>query len=278
MEMFSFSSRLLCIWIWISAQQLTCNCAKSKYIKFSNQRETVLDEARNFATLQSGGSGVLPSNIFTICGSIYIGYFRSEQNFYTLRGNDQKILLISLNILHQDIAEERYDSTIYYFGGNILPNPGRKLRLRPHAWSYACTTMDVESNHMLVVINGILTHNTTITSINLTDNVPKMLQGNLIIGTIQTKFAGQPDVVTQSEASVTNVNIFSTSMNISQMVHITSTGECRDGDVVSWPLTTWTFTGHVEEVTQEDICKPSHFPHLYKMAGGFPSWSDCMEL
>ena len=52
-----------------------------------------------------------------------------------------------------------------------------------------------------------------------------------------------------------------------------SVGEIEDGDIVTWSKKTWTLSGSVENASE----KP--WPHnLYKMAGGFKSWDDCMSL
>ena len=61
--------------IQLSSQSLV----EPHYLQFSNQTEETLDKATNFAILKSGHSGGLPMDQFTICGSIYIGYFRDGQ-------------------------------------------------------------------------------------------------------------------------------------------------------------------------------------------------------
>ena len=67
-------------WVQTFSEKVT-----SKYLKFSNQSEIFRQKATNFAILESGDSGKLTSSIFTICGSIYIGFYRGYQAFYTVR-------------------------------------------------------------------------------------------------------------------------------------------------------------------------------------------------
>ena len=263
---------LFCLFVQISSSTNVL----TKYFKFSNQNELPLENATHFATLRS--SGLLKSQMFIICGSIYIGYFRGYQAFYTVRKSIQKDLWFSLYVTHFDISEESYTTNFVYFGGSVLPNTGEKFRLQLHSWSHACTAIDMESGHVLVVINGVLTHNTTVISKDFTTNLPADLQDRLILGTAQWKLSSGSDFIRQSEASVTKVNIFSATMDLADMITTTRTGECREGDVVSWSEATWRFTGSVEEVTNGDLCRPSHFPHLYEIAGSFPSWTDCMAL
>ena len=50
------------------------------------------------------------------------------------------------------------------------------------------------------------------------------------------------------------------------------------GDIVSWSDSKWDYTGNVAEVTDEQLCQNSSFSHLYKMADGFHSWIDCMQV
>ena len=123
--------------------------AEFNYLKFTNQEESVCTAATNFSTLESGGSGLSPNKIFTICGSIYIGYFRGYQSFYTLRKTGQETLWYSFSLYSQQISEVIYMPVIFYFGSSLFPNTGGKLRLRPHAWFHACTTLDTESGHAI---------------------------------------------------------------------------------------------------------------------------------
>ena len=251
---------------------------KAKYLQFSNQSEPLPEKATNFAILESGDLGELPSSIFTICGSMYIKFYRGYQTFYKVRRNDGETLWFSLNLDNQDTTQDTYTVVLYFFGGSAFSNTGEKLRLRPHAWSHACTTVDVQSGHVTVVINGILTCNTTISNKDFTDNTPTIFQNNLILGVYEYKFIGSPSIKEQSEASVTNVNVFSVPMNVSQMVDITSTGRWTDGDIVSWSEATWTLSGNVDELIDTYSESPNNFPNLFKIADGFHSAYDCMNL
>ena len=250
---------------------------KFKYLKFSNQKGPVLSEASNFATLKSGSLNGLPQNKFTICSSIYIGFYRGHQTFYTLRRNNQNTLWFSLTIDNQFTTEDEYSTQLPYFGGSVLSNTGEKLRLNPHAWSHACTTVDIYSGHVIVVINGILTINTTIGTNNFIDYVSPVFQNNLVLGVYQDKFAGSPSTSEQSEASVKDVNVFSVPMNVSQMADITTTNLRSDGDIVAWSKAVWTLSGAAKLVEEEANEERLSFPNLHKMAG-FRSWDDCINL
>ena len=105
-----------------------------KHLTFSNQTGPSLIEATNFATLNNGGFGKLSVNRLTICGSIYINFFRGLQSFYTVRTYSQEKLWFSLKIDNQDTTEELYTAFISYVGGSVLSHSGAKLRLNLHAW------------------------------------------------------------------------------------------------------------------------------------------------
>ena len=205
----------------------------STYLQFSNQTEThKQQQATNVATLISRDLVSLPSNRFTICGSMYIGYFRGTKAFYAVRKIGEDKLWFQVTIDKQDIKDSSYTAMLEYFGATVYSNTGAKLGMRPHSWSHACTTVNVDNGHVLVVINGILTHNITIDSKAFNSNVPTVFQNNLILGVFYRP--GTPNITYQSEASVSSVNVFSVPMNASHMVEVTSRGPSQFGDVVSW--------------------------------------------
>ena len=68
------------------------------FLQFSNQTEAYFEEARNYAILNGGSTSKLQDKGFSICGSIYVGYFIGWQSFYTMgqNGNDNDTLWFSL--------------------------------------------------------------------------------------------------------------------------------------------------------------------------------------
>ena len=246
-----------------------------KFLKFSNQSEHPVNEAINFATLNYGSLGNLSTNKLTICGSIYIGFYRGYQAFYTVNTKGNKNLYLSLSIDNQDTTEEIYTAILDHLGGSVLSITGAKLRLNPHSWSHACTSVDGESGVVIVFFNGVLAFNTTIKSKEITRNFPTVFQRNLVLGTRVFQGVGHKS---QSEASVKNVNVFTGNLNLLEMLNITLAGQWAEGDVVSWSKSMWTSTGSVEEVLDTDVGQTFHFPHLYKIADGFNKWSDCISI
>ena len=261
--------------LFLFFQRISSEPDTFKLLQFSSQQEIRNLTPTHFATLKSGTLDSMTSSKFTICSSIFVAFFRGSASFFALRLQDQETLWFSLSFENQDKLKEVYTTTLYYFHGALYSNTGEMPPLRPHAWSHACTTVDVESGHVLVVINGLLTINDTISSKDFTDNRPS---NNLILGIQQLKFDGMPNLNVQSEESVSNINVFSVPKSVTQMVEITSTGLCPDGDVVAWSKAEWTLAGDAKEVTDEKFGKTDYFPHLYKMGEGLEMWEDCIDL
>ena len=159
----------------------------SKYLQFSSQKESPLEKASNHAILKSPAAVSLKS--FTICSSIYVRFFRGYQTFYTLRRNTTDSLWFSLSVYNQDILKELYTVRITHLSGSVYSKTGQELKLRPHEWSHACSTIDVESGHILVVVNGITVFDTILNSNTFTDNLPTVFQNKLILGLSQEVFS-----------------------------------------------------------------------------------------
>ena len=245
-----------------------------KYLQFADQEKNVIKKATNFASLTSEQDSHLLKTKFTICGSIYIGFHRGHQAFYTMRKNDNESLWFLLSLGEPNIDKHIWTIFLDYFGGTAV-SVGVKVRLRTHAWSHACTAVDAESGHVIVVINGIVTHDQTVEGLIYNETI--VFTSNLVLGVWQEKMATSPNVNHQSEASVSNVNIFSIFKSISNMVDDTLTGQCTKGDILSWVTSTWTFTGNVQTLSSSQLCKSSYFPHLYLLAH-FTHFDNCKRL
>ena len=173
-------------------------------------------------------------------------------------------------------SSEKYDISLFYFGN--VNTGAAKVSLRPHAWSHACTSVDLDTGNVIVVVNGILTHDINITTNNFRDNVPIVFEKNLVLGLSHAKYIGTPDEIRQSEVSVTNVNIFSAALSSSEMIRMSSTGHCTSGDVLSWTEAAWNFTGIVETLVLDGFCEKPYFPNLLLMAKTFDNFYDCAHL
>ena len=254
----------------ISGQTLS----PTTYLEFSKQNDEVLTQGTNFATLKLPSRVFLSSNEFTICGSIYIAYSRGPLAFYTLRKSDEITLWFSVWMAVTS-SNERYTVAFYYSGGSVLSS--LDVKLRPHAWSTACTSVDMNTGQVTVVVNGQLAINVDLSAKDFLDNSPIMFQNNLILGAMESKLQGSKAEFVQSEASASNVNIFSAAFEKSKMMDFTATSECLQGDVLSWKEMIWQLSGQVQIKTTKDICNPLHFPHLF-LFPNFRKQADCLRL
>ena len=127
-------------------------------------------------------------------------------------------------------------------------------------------------SHVLVVINGVLTHNSSSDALKFQPNVS--FGENLLLGAAWRHYGRLATF--QSEASVTNVNIFSGQLSLVEMKRITSTGQCTQGDLLSWSEATWTEVGSVQTKEIADFCKKHMFPHLFNFTNKF-SATECLQ-
>ena len=199
-------------------KQVQCSI---QYFKFADQSKPVLAGAQNYAVLKeeptsTDGSIKAPLDEFTICSSAYIGYFRGHQAFYTLRKSEEDILWFSLYINSQDLESGSYTSIFAYFGNSKLSKL-KQLKLKPHDWSHACTSIDRSSRRVFSVINGVLVHDQIVNVDVFWENFPPVFQGSLLLGTAQWQYDLTNTETSQSEASVTNLNIFNGTLKTSAL-------------------------------------------------------------
>ena len=243
----------------------------TSYFSFSNQSTWLPADYHppktNWATLKSGTSGPLPSSRFTICSSIYIGYFRTHQTFFTVMRNG--ILWFSVFLDTMNKVTQKYDAYFYYREGEMFSN-NTGLSLRPHEMSHACTSFDGESGEMTTVINGVVTQKGTVKSI--LKNTTIIFEENLIVGLV-----GHSNNNYGSESTTGNLNIFTIPKRAPEMIEITSTGKCLKGDHLSWTNSKWDFTGEVETMTSSDLCKTQQIPFLF-FFGLHSSFESCTNL
>ena len=263
-----------------TVKQVQCSI---KYFKFADQAKPVLAGAENYAVLKeepifTDESINKPSlDEFTICSSVYIGFFRGHQAFFTLRKNREHTLWFSLYINSQDLGSVSYTSIFAYFGNSKL-SKSKQLKLKPHNWSHACASLDRSSRRVFIVINGVLVHDHIVNVDIFWEHFPPVFEGNLLLGAAQWQYDLTNTETSQSEASVTNLNIFNGALKTSSLIELTSNGLCSaEGDYLSWSNANWSLIGKVETLVDADFCNQESFPHLYFL-GHFHLWKDCMSL
>ena len=259
-------------------QQIRCSM---QYFKFADQSKPKLAEAQNYAILLKENTSVesnkAPLEEFTICSSINIGYYRGHQAFYTLRKNKEDALWFSLYINSQDLESESYTTIFAYFGDSKL-SKSKQLKLKPHDWSHACTSLDKSLRRVFVVINGVLVHDLVVKDDDFWENFPPVFEGNLLLGVAQWQYSLSNTDKKQSEASVTNLKVFMNALKTPSLIELTSKELCSEGDYLSWSNANWTFWGNVTKCANVDFCTKATFPHLYFFPAHFHLWENCISL
>ena len=150
-----------------------------RYLKFPSNRkipETKKIE-EHFALLKNDPSGELPDK-FSICSSVFVGYFRDWTTFWTVLKKD-KTWWFSLS-MYVDLMVEKYVVWMDKEPSSIPLDEG--LSLRPWAWSHACISIDVKSGHVTVAINGKLLLNTTVQDTQFLQSKPSDLTNKIQLG------------------------------------------------------------------------------------------------
>ena len=91
------------------------------YFVFSSQEHIPLKDLQNLVILNSEAI-VSAETEFSLCSSIYIGYFRGYQTFFTIGSEDT--LWLSLSFQGQDVTSG-YNVVLSFFGGTLFNNAHR---------------------------------------------------------------------------------------------------------------------------------------------------------
>lgn len=249
---------------------LTITSAQLTLLQFGNQQEAALNVPTNLATLASPVSSSSSSQAFTICSSIYIGFFRGHQAFYTMRRDGVEDLWFSLYLIQEDQPD------FNHLGGSKIPGDISGLKLRAHAWSHACTAIQGATGHVTVVMNTVQTHDFNLYIFRF-DVLPRF-EGNLMLGASQWQSSINSSGGEQSEASVSNLNIFSRALTLPEMVNLTSGSNCTTGDLLAWGEATWETRGEVARLPTESLCRDTSLGILYPLPFLGRRWEECIRL
>ena len=119
-------------------------------------------------------------------------------------------------------------------------------------WVHSCVAIDSALNHFLVVVNGKQLEDKAF-PIPAGAQPPSNLTEKLLI------FKSFLGFWYQAKHKVSNVNIFSKRLTLSEMVSRTAGADCgkTDGDYLSWETAQWVLKGKTSfaEVSVEDICR-----------------------
>ena len=119
-------------------------------------------------------------------------------------------------------------------------------------WIHSCVAIDSTLNHLTLVVNGKKLEDKSF-PIPAGAQPPSNLTERLLM------FKHNLGFWYQSKNKVSNLNIFSKRMTVSEMVSRTAGDDCNksDGDYMAWESAQWILKGKASlgEVTVEDLCK-----------------------
>ena len=143
----------------------------------TNQNNAILAEDPNI---------YLPTR-FTVCSSIFIGYFDNPAFFQLWTDGGEPWIWLSFYV--QDLISKTY-SVGFFYGHNmeIIVSIPRKIPVKPQAWSNGCVGLDLEAKTLRIVVNGIFVHEGTLNiERNITKEKPTNLKDRMLIGSYQMK-------------------------------------------------------------------------------------------
>ena len=119
-------------------------------------------------------------------------------------------------------------------------------------WIHSCVAINAASNHLIIVVNGQ----------KLEDKAFPIPSGAIAPTNLTRKlllFKTYPGFWYQTKNKISDLNIFSSFMTMSEMVSRTTGDDCgkTDGDYLSWATSKWVLKGNARysEVSVEDLCR-----------------------
>ena len=246
-------------------------CERNKYLQFPKDRVIPdrTEEPEHYAVLKCDPIGKLPEQ-FSICGSIFIGYFRDIQMPIRIFKDDQSNWF-RIEIDEQNFATEKY--SVWLVKGTSYVELSRNMTLNPWSWSHVCISLDTFTEQMIIVINGMVMMDDILTDFG--KYKPQTLERKIVYG----DYTGWARVY-QSESSLSNINVFSSKLTEADMIGITQRGDCTlEGDYLAWRKMEWSLFGNVTmEDTEQEMCeKEARFNNMFVFTEEF-HWDTCMYL
>ena len=263
----------LCLLLWVLP---IISCTDITVFKFTNQTTLDTNKELSYATLKSEPAHPLLEGSFTICGSMYLAYLRGHQTFFSMRRSQSKNLWFSL-MVYDSLFDGGHQIALCNSSGSTM-NDGeeKKVILRFHDWFHACVSVDSFTGRIRAVVNGILTHDSY--NEGAQSNIPIEFKGALRLGLTEKQFGKSEVSKEQSSSPVTNVNIFSGLLNLSDMIDVTASGKCTQGTLLNWGEMRWTFKGRVSDELAKDFCRSNPFSDTFIFPTPFSSWRDCINF
>ena len=240
----------------------------------------------SYAKLSSKHTRIPIDSNFTICASIFVGHHHRYQTFFSVRKNEEngKDLWFSLTVeelfFHEGYNIAIYSSTASHFNRDL----SQKVALRFFDWSHACLSLDTKTGRTIVAVNGVITHDSIFKDLCIKG--PVIFHEKLFLGVREMQLGADSVDQAQSEALVTNVNIFADLMENSEMIQTTLHGMCTPGNHLSWEEMVWKLVGRVmirrasdfSSQLVQSVCQLHDFLHTFVFPTHFNNWNDCIDF
>ena len=239
---------------------LSCRTGSEK------RRKEALEDVHTYAELKTDPVASLPS-AFTICSTAVTTY-GPYLLFFTLIGNDGNQLF---GARVRQLSNSGLGKRFFY---NNNWASVERMPVFPNQWVRSCIALNTASGLVQWVVDGILMENNTLADIKDSKNLPTDLTGKIILGAWQwaSKWAAY-------RSEVTNLNIFSSALQIELMQQYTNGGQCvEEGDYLAWRDMQWSLHGQavIETVDTEEACLEEPSVSLYY--AGFRRMETCMHF
>ena len=223
-------------------------------------------EVSTYAELKQDPIADLPL-AFTICSSAMTTYGKTQM-FFNILGEDGNSWL-------QPTFNTRNEKAIFLHKNVVdikLP------QIFAHQWVRSCAAINSESGLLQWVVDGILVENTSVGALRDTNaDKPKNLTGKIVLGAYQSNSKRWQDFRLSSQVS--NLNIFSTALEIGDMIENTRGASCAtDGDYLAWQDMHWTLNEktRIEYANAEEVCESHPYFNLYPDI--FPTIESCSQF
>ena len=261
-------------------------CHGTTILEFEDPKSSNDAAQLSYAKLSSEHTRNPMDRKFTICASIFIGHHHRYQTFFSVRKNEEngKDLWFSLTVeelfFNEGYNIALYSSTASHFNREV----NQKIVLRFFDWSHACLSLDADTGHTVVAVNGVITHDSVFK--DLCTKGPLVFRDKLFLGLREMQLGADSVDQAQSEALVTNVNIFADLMENSEMMKTTLQGICSPGDHLGWEEMEWKRVGRAMIKRASDFssqlvqsaCQLHDFLHTYVFPAHFNNWNDCIDF
>ena len=242
-------------------------CKQLQFFQFYDQNQPVSSmttkEKMNFATLNKS---TFVGRQWTLCSSMFVGFVRGRQAFFAVSRDDTSEPWLTVYLTLED-GSFRVQLKVM---GNSYVLGSQKGKLKIHAWSNICTTIDGISGHLGAVVDGYSLENISINDLKTTEVIN--LINRLVLGVTWI----DRDRVYQSESQVGNVHAYDTILPLSKLEEATESGDFPESAALAWnPGSDWTKTGEVS-IRSSDIQSAKNKEFL--VFSEVDSWESCAKL